>query len=350
MAAGAGRAGAAVLAALTIIALLAGPAGADPPSPTDFRSEVDRIEPDTPGVRASVVGGDGFLMLEVDEGVEVEVPGYGGEPYVRFRADGTVEENRLSPARYLNESRDGSVEPPAEIDGDAEPEWEVVAEDGRWAWHDHRIHFMGSADSAPRGVVEWQVPIAVDGADVVVHGEYQRLAAPSPWPWIALAAAIAVAVALGAVRFLSPLSVAGAAVLFAGIGAVAVGVAQRGASPPGAPTSVLVVVLPVLAVIAGVIVVMQRGRVLRAVAGLAGAALLGGWALTRLGVLTHAVLPTSLAPGVDRAVTALAIGAASAAAIAIVRSGALAPELPPPAAERYEDATDDGPDDASRPD
>lgn len=323
------RVAAAAAVVVATLALLAGPAGADPPAPTDFRSEVDRVEPAVDGVRASVVGGDGFLLVEVDRGVEVDVPGYGGEPYVRFRADGTVEENLRSPARYLNESRDGDVQPPADVDGDAEPEWEVVAEDGRWAWHDHRIHYMGSGHSAPGGVVEWEVPLVVDGDDVVVHGSYRLLASPSPWPWVVLAALVAAALAIGVVRVAAPLTVAGVAVLVAGIAAVAVGVAQRGVSPPGAPTSVLVVVLPVLAVVAGVIVVMQRGRVLRAVAGLAGAALLGGWALTRLDVLTHAVVPTSLAPDVDRGVTALAIGAAVAAAVVIIRSGALAPDLPP---------------------
>lgn len=317
-----------VVAALTTMALLAGPAGADPPAPTDFRSEVDRVVPEVDGVRASVVGGDGFLVIEVDEGIEVDVPGYGGEPYVRFRADGTVEENLRSPARYLNEDRDGNVEPPPDADGDAEPEWEVVADDGRWAWHDHRIHYMGGGDP-PRRVVEWEVPITVDGEEVVIHGSYRRLAAPSPLPWVALAAVVTLALVLGATRVLPPLTVSGAAILLGAVAAVAVGVAERGASPPGAPTTPLVVVLPVLAVVAGVIVVMQRGKTLRGIAGLAGTALLAGWALTRLGVLTHAVLPTSLAPDVDRAVTAVAIGVAVAAAVLIVRSGALAPDLPP---------------------
>ena len=67
-------------------------------------------------MRAHVVGGDAFLELTVDEGTEVVVPGYGGEPYVRFLADGTVERNTRSEATYLNEDRQGAVELPAGAD------------------------------------------------------------------------------------------------------------------------------------------------------------------------------------------------------------------------------------------
>ena len=318
------------------VALLAGgrPAAADPPGPTNFRSTVDAIVPDVEGIEVSIVGGDGFLLLEVASGHTVEVPGYSGEPYLRFAADGTVEENTSSPAYDLNQSR-GRTDTSA--DADAEPTWRVVATDGRWAWHDHRVHYMGSGDPAPdhasRGDgLRWTVPIVVDGTEVEVQGRYVLLAAPSPLPWFALAAVVAAAVVLGLTRLIEPVSAAGTAVLASGVFAVAAGWAQRGADPPGAPTSPLVVVLPVVAVIAGVIAVMQRGRVLRAVAALAGAAAAGGWALVRLAHLWTAVLPTTLDPALDRAAVAVALGATVAAATLVVRSGALAAQRvgPPP--------------------
>jgi hypothetical protein len=65
-----------------------------------------------------------------------------------------------------------------------------------------------------------------------------------------------------------------------------------------------------------------------AIGGLASVALLAGWALLRVAVLLKPVLPTDLAPNVDRAGTALAIGAAIAGAVVVVRSGTLRlPEL-----------------------
>lgn len=339
-----------VVAALAAAAGVLGPAlpaAADPPGPTDYRSEVTATTPEVDGVEVSVVGGDGFLLLEVDEGHEVEVPGYSDEPYLRVAADGTVEENTASAASYLNQERqrtsvDGS------FDADADPAWEVVAEDGRWAWHDHRIHRMGStvppAATTDEGV-RWEVPIVVDGTDVAVTGRYRLVGSSSPpvvqaLPWLVLALAVAAAVVLGAGRLLPAVTVAGATVLAAGVGGVVAGMAQRGVDPPGAPTSPLVVVLPAVAAVAGLITVIQRGRVLRAVAALAGAAAAAGWAVVRLPVLWHAVLPTSLPAGADRALTALALGAALGAAVLVVRSGDLATARPdgPPA------ATDGAPD------
>lgn len=317
-----------VSAGLALALLPAGPVGADPPRPTDYRSEVLAIDPPVEGVRASVVGGDGFLLLEVEQGRTVAVPGYDAdEEYLRFLNDGRVQENQASVAYAINQSRQGGVDsPPA----GAEPRWVTVATDGRWSWHDHRIHNM--ADRVPPAArtddgLAWDVPMAVDGTPVVVSGRYRLLGSPSPLPWFALALVLAGGVVLAA-RRLSPLTAGGLAVLLAAGGAVAAGVAQRGANPPGTSTSALVVILPTVAAVAGIIVVMQRSRVLRAVAALAGAAALGGWAAVRIAVLWSAVLPTDLAFGLDRAVTALALGAAIGAAVVVVRSGALAP--PPP--------------------
>jgi hypothetical protein len=333
--------------ALGFVVLTASPAAADPPGPTDYRSEIDQVVPKTDGVTASIVGGDGFLLIEVDAGTTVEVPGYSGEPYLRFREDGVVEENQASAATYLNQSRT-RTDADRDYDPDAEPDWRQVADDGRWAWHDHRIHFMGGdlSDETRRqheAGVAWEVPIRVDGEDVLITGDYRLLDAPSPLPWLALALVLAIAVALGLGRLLPALPAAGVTLLLAGIGGVVTGMAQRGESPPGAPTSPLIVILPAIAVVAGLIVVIQRGRVLRAIAALAGAAALGGWAVVRIQVLWKAVLPTSLPAGTDRLLTAVALGAAAGAAALVVRSGALTPDLddlddPAPAAEAAERA------------
>lgn len=322
-----------LLTALLLGALLvlvpAIPAAADPPDPTDYRSEVTSVEPPAPGVEVEVVGGDGFLQVAVDEGHTLEVPGYSGEPYIRVRDDGTVQENQASAATFLNQSRDGT-DLDRSFDPEAEPVWQTVATDGRWAWHDHRIHYMGQGTPAGARTAEgvpWEVPMAVDGTDVVVSGDYRLLGSPSPLPWLLGAVVLAALVVLGA-RAIDPVTAGGWAVLVAGVVGVTAGVAQRAADPPGATTSPLVVVLPAAALVAGVLAVMQRGRVLRAVAVLAGAATAGGWAALRLPVLWSAVLPTTLSAGADRAATAVALGGAAGAAVVAVRSGALAPPAP----------------------
>ncbi|QYG94348.1 hypothetical protein HC251_24720 (plasmid) [Iamia sp. SCSIO 61187] len=313
---------------LGLVAGLAGPASADPPGPTDYRSQIDDIVPNTDGFRASIVGGDGFLLLEVADGTTVEVPGYDGDPYLRFRDDGTVEENQSSPTAFLNQSRTRTDA--SGVNAGAEPRWKVVATDGRWAWHDHRIHFMGGevaeAARTDQGV-GWEVPMVVDGEEVVITGDYRLIDAPSPLPWFALALVVAVAVGLGMSRLVPAVPAAGVVLLFAGIGGVVAGAAQRSESPPGASTSTLVVILPAIAVIAGVVVLIGRSRVLRGVVALAGAAALGGWALVRIQVLWKALLPTSLPASVDRSMTAVALGAVIGVAALIIRSGTLAPDL-----------------------
>ena len=317
---------AAAAAVLTLLAG-AGPAAADPPSPTDYRSTVDAVTPAVDGVQAEIVGGDAFLELRVDEGVEVVVPGYGGEdaePYLRFLPDGTVERNARSEATYLNEDRQGDVALPAEADTAAEPVWEEVADDGTYAWHDHRIHWMGTSrppGAEPGDVVQaWTVPITVDGQDVAITGELVLVARVSPVPWIALGvAAAAVVVVVGRRRTLVP----ALAVAVAAAGAVVVGWAQYSVAPAGSGANPLLVVVPLVGLVAsGVGVAFRRGTA-GATATLAGAAAVIGWGLLRLDVLWMPVLPTDLPANVDRAVTAVAIGLATAGAAVVVWSGGL---------------------------
>ncbi|MEZ5248381.1 MAG: hypothetical protein R2713_03905 [Ilumatobacteraceae bacterium] len=129
------------LATLLTLAFGASPAAADPPRPTDYRSEVVSISPAIPGLEARIIGGDSFIELTTS-GQDVLVLGYDGEPYLRFDADGTVSENVRSPARWLNLDRYSETSVPAEADATAPPEWEQVGSGGRYAWHDHRTHWM----------------------------------------------------------------------------------------------------------------------------------------------------------------------------------------------------------------
>ena len=333
---------AAVTAATAVTAVVLGgrPAAADPPAPTDFRSLVDAVTPAGAGVEAEVVGGDAFLRLRVTGDHEVVVPGYAGEPYLRFGPDGTVERNRRSPATYVNQDRQGGGEAPAEADPEAEPAWDEVGGDGSYAWHDHRIHWMQPGDPpVDRGEVvqEWTVDLTVDGAPARVEGRLIWVEPANPWPWAVLATVVAAAVVLVGWRRTGRGSLVGAAaVTVAALGALAVGWGQYADAPAGAGTSPLVVAVPAAALVAGLAAVglWWRSRSLAAAAALAAVAASTGWAALRLPVLWKAVLPTGLPFAVDRAGTALALGLAVAAAALVVHSGdlALGPGRPPPTA------------------
>jgi hypothetical protein len=340
----------AVTVAAVVVALSVGraaPAAADPPVPTDYRSTVDGIDPASDGVRAEIVGGDAFLELSVGEGHEVMVEGYQGEPYLRFNPDGTVERNLRSPATYVNESRDGAVDLPDGVDAEtaetAEPDWQPVADGGTYAWHDHRVHWMGG--ERPEGAEPgdwtrpWAVDVVVDGTETRITGTLALAEGVSPLPWAALALAAAAAVALVGRR--RQVVTAAAAALVAGALALAIGWAQYDAAPGGAGANRLLVVVPALGLVAGALGLgfalrsaggdahLARGRPERATvaapvattATLAGAAAAAGWCVLRLEVLWRPVLPTELTYGLDRAGTAVALGLAVAAAGLVVRGG-----------------------------
>ena len=327
-----GRIGAtvAVVAAAALVSLVrADPAGADAPAPTDYRSRVDAMEPAADGVGAEVVGGDAFLELTVDRGHEVVVTGYQGEPYLVFRPDGTVQRNRRSPATFVNDSRGGDAEVPASADPDADPDWETVADGGAYAWHDHRIHWMGS--ERPEGAEPgqwtrpWTVDIEVDGVPTRITGTLALVDGVSPLPWAALGLAAAAVVAIGGRR--RPLRVAAVVALVAAVLATGVGWAQRAEAPAGSGVNPLLVAVPLAGVAAaglGLAVGRRMGPRYLAAMTLAAAAAVAGWGVLRLDVLLKPVLPTVIDARLDRAGTALALALAFASAALVVWGSGLA--------------------------
>ena len=82
-------------------------------------------------------------------------------------ADGTVSVNLRSPAYYLNGDRDGDrAGAGLRRRRRRTPQWKVVARDGRYEFHDHRMHWMGKSTppqvkdtSARTKIVDWKVPL-----------------------------------------------------------------------------------------------------------------------------------------------------------------------------------------------
>ena len=128
--------------AVVAFAALVAAAPSDAAGPTDFRTTVVSVTPPTEGIDVAVIGGDSFLELTAEPGVDVVVLGYQQEPYLHFRPDGVVEENERSPTAYLNADRYGGGEVPAGADATLPPNWRQVGSGGRYAWHDHRAHWM----------------------------------------------------------------------------------------------------------------------------------------------------------------------------------------------------------------
>jgi hypothetical protein len=287
---------------------------ADAAGPTDYRTTVVAVTPPTDSIEVEVVGGDAFLQLTSDPGTTVMVVGYEGEPYLRFRADGVVLENQRSPTTYLNESRYGTTAPPG-ADPALPPDWLPVGSDGRYAWHDHRAHWM-SQEPPPQAlpgdrILESAVPLRVDGVDVSVAVATDWLPRPSRVPLYVGAGVAAGLVALALVlrRRLAWVLLA-AAVAAAGIGW------WEYASLPSetGPLSVWWL-LPVVAAGSAALALVLGYRLVSSALVLLGAIELGAWVVIRRDGAFRALIPTDAPLWLDRGVLAAAAAVAVAAGV-----------------------------------
>ena len=297
--------------ATVLLVLMAGPALADPAVPTNYRSIVNVVDPQPTGVTVEVVGGDAFLSVAVAEGNTVEVPGYFGEPYLRIDETGAVWLNTRSPARYINQDRFGVTEIPPTADAQADAEWEQVGTGGRFAWHDHRTHWM-SPDLPPtiagdraEVVFPWKLTITINDVETEVRGEL--LWFPSANPVGPLLVGFLGVLPLLAYRRGRVSSVAITASLFAAI-TLFVATVQFAATPGfdrGAPIDLAI---PMIGVAAAVTALWLRDSSIRSwtAVTLAGGAI-GWWAVATSTALTAPVLPSALPVGIERASVSLAM-------------------------------------------
>ncbi len=327
-------AGAAVATVLLALLLVAGPlaevAGAVPARPVNYRSEVTEVDPPVEGLAVRIIGGDQLLEVVAPPGVVVVALGYGEEPYLRIGDGGRVLVNVNSPAHYLNDERLGRVPLPDHADEEAEPSWKRLADGRSWAWHDHRVHWMmereppvvREAGGEAVRVMDWEVPLLVDGEPVVVRGTLDW--EPDVVPVMPLAAALLVAgaVALLALRRARVGPLAGAVLAGAGALATAVAAGEALVSPRYTwdVALQLSLALPAVGFLAGIAVLaLARAQPAWArTAGLVATAVLVGWTAFHLPALTAPVVPTELPVGLART------GVATTGLVALTAGVALA--------------------------
>jgi hypothetical protein len=193
------------------VALLAPAAAHAHQGNPNMTSIVRSVTPSVPGVKVEVLGGGDQMQVTNRSGEEVLLYGYGDPPqrdvYARLLPSGVVQENRNSPAYYLNQDYFGDVPVPAHAKVGARPDWVTVANDGRLQWHDHRSHYMGHG--TPPGIrdkgrrqkwADFTLPITVGGRTSVIHGTILWVPSSGGAPVVAFAVlAVVVLLALGAV-------------------------------------------------------------------------------------------------------------------------------------------------------
>jgi hypothetical protein len=324
-----------VMITLTVAATSSLAHPSDLEAPTNYTSEVTGVTGDHRGVDARVMGGDAFLRLEVPADIEVEVPGYlTPETYLRFEPGGDVYANVAGPTHHYNTDRFAAVQLPTSVRADAEPQWERVATDGRYTWRDHRIHWMNPSPpprvdteaTASQHVLDWEVPIMVEGEPVVITGTLTWL--PTPTPALPLAVALLVAAA-GIARRSTTLSATAVGLAAAAMVAVAISdlaVPHDGAAPPVAEVTAALVALA-LAARSATRSATGRTRAWTLAAAAVGLAIA---VVHHLDMLTMAVWPGWVPSVVGRPLLGTAAGAALAGLVtglATLRSPGHDPEV-----------------------
>ncbi|MFT4048874.1 MAG: hypothetical protein QM648_03455 [Solirubrobacterales bacterium] len=172
-----GAALALICAASMLVACICAPLAAAHQIGPNYDTVVRSLTPATPGLSATVDEGEGQLVLTNHSGKDVVVRGYEGEPFARLGADRRVYVNQNSPARYLNLDTYANVAVPRHASAKAEPSWKLVATDGVYSWHDHRIHWMSPKPpdkvAGAHGrvkIFDWRVPIVVAGGPGAISG------------------------------------------------------------------------------------------------------------------------------------------------------------------------------------
>ncbi len=290
--------------AATLITFLllsvASPASADPAGPTDYLNEILDVTPWSEGVEFSVVGGDAFLRAEVRPGTELVIIGYFGEPYVRILPDGTVEENRNSPSVVLSTDRYGEDVEYDRATAQLSPEWQAVRNDGTWAWHDHRMHWMSRTPPPGRtagDVVydEVSIPVRIDGTETRVSISLTWIERPAAM-WPVVGAALGLLLVAGTRR--RPLVALG----ILAIAALVTGFWQYSWLPPETEPSFLQWAVPGVALL--FVAAGARSPSAARIAAAVAAAELLAWGAWRREGMWRAILPTGAPWPLDRATTA----------------------------------------------
>ncbi len=143
----------------------------------NYESLVSAVKPAIPGFTVTVLNGDDRLAVENSGTSTVTIDGYNEEPYVRLSPDGTVAVNRNSPAYYLNQDRTNTATVPASVNADGPPRWKVVEHTGRFEFHDHRMHWMGTSTpkqvtntSVKTKIFDWRVPVHTASVTGAIDG------------------------------------------------------------------------------------------------------------------------------------------------------------------------------------
>ena len=188
--------------ALMVAVITAGFVAAAPPAAahsvsgitsTNWVTKIISVQPALPGLTVKAVQLGNLIEL-TNDGPDLVVLGYNGEPYLQV-GPGGVFENLRSPATYLNRTRQGTTPVPSTASDkpNTPPQWKRISIQQTVVFHDHRTHWMGGELPAPiradshrtfELTPNWQIHIRQGPTTAVITGSLTWVPGPNPWPWI----------------------------------------------------------------------------------------------------------------------------------------------------------------------
>ena len=166
-----------LLAEVVAASLAAAPAASAHTGSPEYLSVIRSVTPAVPGLSVAMLNRSDRLQVTYRGRSTVVFKGYDDEPYLRFLPSGVVQRNALSPASYLNADPSGKAAVPAVADAKAPPRWQTVSRDGRYEFHDHRIHWMGAQrppavknPDVRTKIQDWRVPMVAGATAGAVTG------------------------------------------------------------------------------------------------------------------------------------------------------------------------------------
>jgi hypothetical protein len=141
-----------------------------------YTTTVTGITPAVPGVVVRATSNGESITVTNPTSTPLIIEGYQHDQYLKVSAEG-VWENTLSPAVYLNKSATIGAVPPDANAGKA-PVWKKLNGTDHAQWHDHRIHWMGSAQPPvvakdPRHehlIDDWRIPVIYGSTAASING------------------------------------------------------------------------------------------------------------------------------------------------------------------------------------
>jgi len=293
---------AAVLAALVAPGIAQAHHTAVPIVALDYRNHVVPTPAEKPGVSVAVVDAGRKLQVSVTPAHSIYVLGYEDEDFLLVDFHGVQVNPRSTTARGLGLVH-GTYPPHVE--------WVPIRRGRTFAWADSRV-WAPSAGLHGRKVVDWSVPVLVDGQVTKIQGRLTRVAKPPLWPWILVGVLPLLAAGAAARRKRWVWAGATGLAALAGLATLAnLGGFAAGGLSITADRWVLLGVEAALSLVA-IGILPRPGARLIAVAALAAFAVLQ--ALSELAVFRHGVVVSGLPAAVVRAAAALALGAGLGAA------------------------------------